>query len=131
LRFGKPLQIVVDTKIVNWLKKHKEPNAALLSIGWDQSQVLYYLLQDDYKIMCRQTHFFFYKYGFEMNDKNMFDGEEKMLMEDLNKFPPLFIVDTWNIINPSRKTLLQKYVDKNYMLVLNDTNYKVFKKIEN
>jgi hypothetical protein len=52
-------------------------------------------------------------------------------MEDLNKFPPLFIVDTWNIINPSRKTLLQKYVDKNYMLVLNDTNYKVFKKIEN
>jgi hypothetical protein len=66
-----------------------------------------------------------------MNDKNMFDGEEKMLMEDLNKFPPLFIVDTWNIINPSRKTLLQKYVDKNYMLLLNDTNYKVFKKIEN
>lgn len=131
LRFGKPLQIVVDTKIVNWLKKHKEPNAALLSIGWDQSQVLYYLLQDDYKIMNRQTHFFFYKNGFETNDKTMFDGEEKMLMEDINKFPPLFIVDTWNIINPSRKTLLQKYVDKNYILVVNDTNYKVFKKIEN
>jgi hypothetical protein len=129
LRFGKPLQIVVDTKIVSWLKEHKEPNAALFSIGWDQSQVLYYLLQDDYKIMCRQTHFFFYKYGFEMNDKTMFDGEEKMLMEDLNKFPPLFIVDTWNIIKPSRKTLLQKYVDKNYTLVLNDPNYKIFKKI--
>lgn len=129
LRFGKPLQIVVDTKLVNWLKEHKEPNAALLSIGWDQSQVLYYLLQDDYKIMNRQTHFFFYKNSFDTNNKTMFDGEERMLIEDLNKFPPLYIVDTWNILNPSKKTLLQKYVNGKYKLVLADSTYKVYQKI--
>jgi hypothetical protein len=127
-RFGKPLQLIVNNELVDWLKAHKIPNAALLSIGWDESQVLYYLLQEDYAIMNRQSHFFYYKNGFDTRNKLLFDGEEKMLMEDLKQSPPLFIIDHWKMINSTKATLLQKYVDRNYALVLNNPKYKVYQK---
>jgi hypothetical protein len=127
-RFGKPYQIIIDKNLINWLIDNKTANASILSIGWDQSQVMYYLLQDDYSIIHRQSHFFYYKNSFETKNKSIFDREDEMLLSDLKSTPPEIIVDTWNLVTITKGSLLQKYVNQYYTVKLTTKNYTVYKK---
>jgi hypothetical protein len=117
LTFGKPLHTIIEKDLVDWLKKHRQSKEeAILSIGWTQSQALYYELQDDFKPMYSKSNFFYYKNSFETQNTYLFNKEETYLLKALQAEKPLFIVDTWDLLKELKGTRLPLFVAQNYDL---------------
>jgi hypothetical protein len=127
---GKPLLSLANPELIHYLQKNKPKNASILVIGWTQAQAIYYLLRDDYRPTYRSSQFFDYRDTFEKNDSIRFKQYEVDLLEDIKKNPPVFIVDTWNLINITKKTQMMQYVHQNYHLVSEFKENKLLKKIE-
>ena len=130
LTFGKPYNSIVEKELVAWLKKHRpsKKEESLLAIGWTQAQVLYYELQDDFQPMYSKSNFFYYKNSFETKNALIFNKEEGILIKALETEKPLFIVDTWNLLNDLKGTKLPLYVTSHYDLKFTLNNNKVYQR---
>ena len=132
LTFGKPLNSIIEKELVDWLKNHRQSKQeAILSIGWTESQALYYKLQDDFKPMYSKSNFFYYKYSFETKNTVIFKKEESILIKALASEKPLFIVDTWNLLNELKGTQLPQFVANHYDLKLTLNKNKVYQRRSN
>ena len=132
LSFGKPLNTIIEKDLVDWLKKHSQSKEeAILSIGWTQSQALYYELQDDFKPMYSKSNFFYYKNSFETKNARIFKNEETLLLNALEAEKPRFIVDTWDLLNELKGTRLPLFVANHYDLKLTLNKNKVYQRRSN
>lgn len=132
LTFGKPLNSIIEKELVDWLENHRQSKQeAILSIGWTQSQALYYQLQDDFKPMYSKSNFFYYKNSFETKNTLIFKKEETILIKALASEKPLFIVDTWNLLNELKGTQLLQFVANHYDLRLTLNKNKVYQRRSN
>ena len=132
LSFGKPLNTIIEKDLVDWLKKHRQSKEeAILSIGWTQSQALYYELQDDFKPMYSKSNFFYYKNSFETKNARIFKNEETLLLNALEAEKPRFIVDTWDLLNELKGTRLPLFVANHYDLKLTLNKNKVYQRRSN
>lgn len=125
---GKPLLSLANPELIHYLQKNKPKNASILVIGWTQAQAIYYLLQDDYRPINRSSHAFYLK-NF-LKDKNWFyfNKEQNNYLEDLQKDPPLFIVDTWVLMEDMKGQRLTNYILANYDYQISFSENKVYKR---
>ena len=129
LSFGKPLNSIIEKELIDWLKNHRQSKEeTILAIGWTQSQALYYELQDDFKPMYSKSNFFYYKSSFETKNALIFNKEETILIKALETEKPLFIVDTWNLLNDLKGTKLPLYVTTHYDLTFTLNKNKVYQR---
>jgi hypothetical protein len=129
LTFGKPLNSIIEKELIDWLKNHRQSKEeTILAIGWTQSQALYYELQDDFKPMYSKSNFFYYKSSFETKNALIFNKEETILIKALETEKPLFIVDTWNLLNDLKGTKLPQFVANHYDLKLTLNKNKVYQR---
>lgn len=126
LIFGKPFSILVNSEMKEWLLANKVPKASILSLGWTQSQAMYYILQDDFDIIYRSSHCSYYERSFRVKNTYMFQREERALFEDLNKKMPYFIVDTWELVTKFKGTALPEFVAKHYELKLKRKDFTIY-----
>ena len=129
LSFGKPLNSIIEVELIDWLKDHHTAKKeSILSIGWTQSQAMYYELQDDYLPMYSKSNFFYYKNSFETKNTVIFKKEESILINALASEKPLFIVDTWNLLAELKGTQLPQFVANHYDLKLTLNKNKVYQR---
>jgi len=132
LSFGKPLNSIIEKELIDWLKDyHTAKKETILSLGWTQSQAMYYELQDDYLPMYSKSNFFYYKNSFETNNTVIFKKEESILINALASEKPLFIVDTWNLLAELKGTQLPQFVANHYDLKLTLNKNKVYQRKNN
>jgi hypothetical protein len=129
LSFGKPLNSIIEKELIDWLKNHHTAKKeTILSLGWTQSQALYYELQDDYLPMYSKSNFFYYKNSFETKNTVIFKKEESILINALASEKPLFIIDTWNLLAELKGTQLPQFVANHYDLKLTLNKNKVYQR---
>ena len=129
LTFGIPLNWIIEVELIDWLKDHHTAKKeSILSLGWFQSQAMYYELQDDYLPMYSKSNFFYYKNSFETNNTLIFKKEESILINALASEKPLFIVDTWNLLAELKGTQLPQFVANHYDLKLTLNKNKVYQR---
>ena len=81
--------------------------------------------------MYSKSNFFYYKNSFETKNARIFKNEETLLLNALEAEKPLFIVDTWNLLNELKGTRLPLFVANHYDLKLTLNKNKVYQRRSN
>lgn len=126
--FGKPLNSLADTNLISWLTKNKGKNESLLVLGWTESQAIYYVLQNDFRLQSRSSHSFYIQDSFRTKNSVYFEKEEQIFLEDMQKEKPQFIVDTWNLLPEIKGTKIPQFVAQNYQLKLSTDKYQIYER---
>lgn len=120
----------LDIPMKDWLlKNYSAKDPTILTLGWFNSQLLYYHVKHAYKPISRSSNTFWL--GTTYQDKNhyFFNHEEANLMEDIAHKPPHFIVDCEGLLEKIKGTRLERYVKLNYRLVNSSHQYKIFQRL--
>jgi len=112
--FGKHLQTLANEKLITWLKNQKNKNQPIIITGWTQAQAIYYVLGNDYQPAYRSSHCFYFQDSFINKKRLIFNREQEILMEDIVKYKPIYIVDTWKLIQQFKGEKITDFILKNY-----------------
>jgi len=128
LYIGVPLQKFSNNDLTSYLKNNHINNSSILILGWFNTQTMYYLLQDEYRPNNRSSHAFYLKSFFKDKNWFYFNKEQNNYLEDLRKDPPLFIIDTWDLIEDLKGQRLTNYILANYDYQISFAENKVYKR---